>query len=133
MTNRVLLGNKGGTYGLWVSKPGVDVETADESGMMLSVAQKSLQIVASGVLTGTPLGQSGQQLTIPDLGFKPFLLIACPWYDVYWRFLSNTTVQFYTVPWSGSGSPQDLVTRGFASGSANTDIYWAVTNFPCGQ
>ena len=42
MANRVLLGNRGGTYGLFVSKPGANVLTCDEEDMLLDSRRKEI-------------------------------------------------------------------------------------------
>jgi hypothetical protein len=36
MTQRIVVGNRGGTSGVWVSKPGADALTASEDDMLLS-------------------------------------------------------------------------------------------------
>ena len=51
MANRVLLGNRAGTYGLWVSKPGIDVLTASTSNLLFSSqTSKTVRVLASGSL-----------------------------------------------------------------------------------
>ena len=39
MTNRVLFGQRNGVFGLWISKPGYDVLTADWNDMMFFTDQ----------------------------------------------------------------------------------------------
>ena len=51
MANRVLLGNRGGTYGLFVSKPGANVLTCDEEDMLLDSRRK--EIVSNPLQSGT--------------------------------------------------------------------------------
>jgi len=47
MANRILLGERSGQYGLWVSKPGFNVLTAGQDGLLLSMGEDSLQAVYS--------------------------------------------------------------------------------------
>lgn len=70
MTQRVLLGNRNGAYGLWVSKPGQDVLTATE--FMLATDRKSLQIVARGAFTSSH--GSTTPISWSPLGFRPLVL-----------------------------------------------------------
>lgn len=70
MTNRVVMGNKGGTYGLWVSKPGVNVLTASETDMLLSTSGTFGQIVRSGSFAA---GTGTYSISWSALGFRPRL------------------------------------------------------------
>jgi hypothetical protein len=85
MSNRVQLGLRGGTYGLWISKPGKDVTTAKKGDLLFdSTAQGFGQIVKSGVVSvtfGSPQSiyftlPSGTfaiaEVTIPFLGTSNF-------------------------------------------------------------
>tara|TARA_Y100000361_G_scaffold148688_1_gene161902 strand:- start:1228 stop:1752 length:525 start_codon:yes stop_codon:yes gene_type:complete len=51
MANRVLLGNRGGDYGLFVSKPGTNVLTCDEEDMLLDSRRK--EIVSNPLQSGS--------------------------------------------------------------------------------
>lgn len=64
MTNRVILGQKGGNYGLWVSKAGFDVLTTTADNMLFDMSGSLLQIIQSGEFTvnsttNIPLSNTG--------------------------------------------------------------------------
>ena len=48
MTNRVVLGQKGSDYGLWVSQPGFDVLTTSDVNMLFSMNGLLYQIFQKG-------------------------------------------------------------------------------------
>ena len=48
MTRRIILGRRGSTYGLWVSKPGVDVETAGAADLLFDMTQRHGMILEEG-------------------------------------------------------------------------------------
>lgn len=48
MTDRVQFGERNGQYGLWVSKPGIDVKTAQPGQFLLDTNSKIFQSVLSG-------------------------------------------------------------------------------------
>ncbi|EJW12725.1 hypothetical protein A33M_1695 [Rhodovulum sp. PH10] len=56
MVARIILGQRGGIYDLWVSKPGVDVETAPYGRLLLGGNTGAQQVVAQG---NTALSGSG--------------------------------------------------------------------------
>jgi alpha-glucosidase (family GH31 glycosyl hydrolase) len=72
MANRVCFGNRSGGAGFFVSKPGVDVLTASSSGMMLSTNDRSMQIVASGVLNRS---SGTETISWSPLGYRPLLIL----------------------------------------------------------
>ena len=102
MANRVLLGNRGGTYGLFVSKPGANVLTCDEEDMLLDSRAK--ETVSNPLESGTSsIAFSGTQTTV-DTGFinysatydyKPILIYA---------FVSGSTVypMHYHYAWTNT-------------------------------
>jgi hypothetical protein len=51
MANRVLLGNRGSDYGLFVSKPGANVLTCDEEDMLLDSRRK--EIISNPLQSGS--------------------------------------------------------------------------------
>lgn len=112
MTNRVLLGKKGSDYGLWVSKPGQNVLTASDDNMLLSTDFQAFQIVASGVINN-PSNNTDYNLTIPNLGFTPIVLLGGSHVCAY-SFPNATTLRI-------------RVFSNLFSAGGNT-ISWAVTN-----
>lgn len=117
MTDRVLLGNRDGSQGLWVSKPGADVKTADQQDMLLSLDRKALQIVQNGAFSDP--GEASTNITIPDLGFSPLVLLWCAKYRVEYTFPSATTLRITTS--NRTGWPYS---------SLDGTVRYAVTNLP---
>lgn len=74
MVNRVCLGLKGSTFGIWVSKPGHDVLGASLDNMLFTSEAKFFQVVQTGqaALSG---GYSGE-IFFPNLGYEPMILLA---------------------------------------------------------
>ena len=61
MANRILLGNRGGTYGLFVSKPGSNVISCDDEDLMFDSRKgKFAQVLANQNGSG-----SAQSVTVP--------------------------------------------------------------------
>ena len=61
MANRILLGNRGGTYGLFVSKPGSNVISCDDEDLMFDSRKgKYAQVLANQNGSG-----SAQSVTVP--------------------------------------------------------------------
>lgn len=53
---RLIIGKRGGAYGLWLSKPGVDVETASRDDMLFSTTDDRpvLNYLARGIVNLAP-------------------------------------------------------------------------------
>jgi len=96
MANRIILGNRSGTYGLFISKPGVNVEVASSGDLLLSTLAKSIQIVASGFIPD-PGSPSTIDVAIPDHGINPFVLFTCQKYLVTIEHLSTGLIRFRTT------------------------------------
>jgi hypothetical protein len=73
MANRVLLGKRGTEYGLWVSKPGVNVLSASGAQLMLSTGQRSLQIVRFGAFNRS---SGSQPISWAALGYRPKIVVS---------------------------------------------------------
>ncbi|MFT6659324.1 hypothetical protein [Maritalea sp.] len=116
MVDRVLVGKRStNEFGLFVSKAGFDVTTALESNLLLSTNTSTLQIVDKGVVS--PL-ISEQALVLPDVGFKPFVILNCARYQIGLRYTSNTLAYFRRFSDRGA--------------SLNANLYYYVTNLPWG-
>lgn len=72
MVGRVAAGLRLGSYGIWVSKPGVEVLTAPDGGLLLSSDRKSAQVVASGIIAASTNGTYG--ISWPSTGFVPVVV-----------------------------------------------------------
>jgi len=82
MANRVLLGKKGTEYGLWISKPGKDVTTANVQDLLFSTSSsdyKYAQILAQGTHTFPTTAGSTHTVTVPCVNnVKPYVI----WYSI---------------------------------------------------
>lgn len=118
MTNRLILGNRSGQYGLWISKPGIDVLTASEADCLFSSDVRAFQVVQSGNLGD--LGTSGSAtISTVDQGFMPFVLIACMKYSILVSYSSNTS---FTI------SSQGAITTFFGANILDATCRYAVIN-----
>jgi hypothetical protein len=93
MTNRLILGNRSGQYGLWISKPGIDVLTASDRDCLFSSDVRAFQVVQSGDLGDIGSGGSVGIATV-DQGFLPFVVISCMKYRIQVSYSSNA---FFTI------------------------------------
>lgn len=92
MARRVLMGQKSGSQGLWVSKPGVDVVTASDDAMLLAINSTTLQVIASGV-NGDPGAGNSFTITCPEVGAQPFIQLSSEYYnDFRITYVSNTQI-----------------------------------------
>ena len=116
MTNRVLMGQRApGEYGLWVSKPGVDVMSATVDQCLLSTNRRAFQIIQHGTV-GNPGVNGSVDVAIPSLGYTPLVLLFCTRSFIEFWFPSPTTLRLFNDgAWQGGG---------FGS----YDIRYAVTN-----
>lgn len=73
MANRLIVGNRNGEMGFWISKPGVDVFSASNSDLLLSHELRPLQIAQNGIVSIAP-GQGAVSFPIPSLGYKPMIV-----------------------------------------------------------
>jgi hypothetical protein len=48
MTRRIIFGRRGGAYGLWVSKAGVDVESATGTNLLFDMSQRMGMVLEEG-------------------------------------------------------------------------------------
>ncbi len=99
MTNRVLLGEKGSEYGLWISKPTVDVTSANRRDLVFSSSDgrtgnvlKILDLSVSSATSGTVYFNGDQS----SIGYIPFILMS---------EISGSNVKgltwYYNFSWSG--------------------------------
>lgn len=75
MANRIVMGERSGQYGLWVSKPGFNVLTTGQENMLLSMGEDSLQSVHTGTVT---ISSSGAEVAVSmpiSLPFTPLILM----------------------------------------------------------
>lgn len=113
MSGRIALGQKSGQYGLWVSRPGVEVLTASDDDMLLSTSRTGLMIIASGVIY-SPGNNTTHDFTIPALGYTPLVIVTGA-YVGGWSFPSSTTLRIHVF----TGAPY--------AGAQNI-VGWALTN-----
>ncbi|MBX4911375.1 hypothetical protein HJA82_29115 [Rhizobium bangladeshense] len=95
MTNRVLFGQRGAAYGLWVSKPGFDVLSTADANMMMLPSQANLQLIQSGYID-TSGNAFPYTVVIPNLGYFPLVKWVMSGYNAYLVSGSATTIRFYS-------------------------------------
>lgn len=78
MVDRILLGERGGQYGVWVSKAGVDVKSASEDNLLLSTGLGALQALTAGTVNvGNGEGGGTEVIvTIPSVPYDPLVLLS---------------------------------------------------------
>lgn len=108
MANRIVMDGQN----FKISKPGVDVLTTGESGLILDKDIPLLQIIDSGVFTSVPSGQT-RTINIPSVGFIPVI-----------HTYSPTNV--VKVSYSGSSATLSSAYGG------TSNIHWAILNIPRG-
>jgi hypothetical protein len=130
MVGRVLLGKRGTEYGLWITKPGKEVQTATlDSDFLLRVDTKMVQVVQSGVIPQTAGGFTPTVVNIPNLGFKPVVEFeSVGWYEVVCQYLSWTQIYFIQSPNGGDGSLGNRFTP--AGSAAQRYIRYRVWSLP---
>lgn len=67
MANRVVVGQRGGLYGLWASKPGYDVLTTSDDNMLFTMSGKITMVLMAGSANFAVSG-SAQTKVIPLSG-----------------------------------------------------------------
>lgn len=72
MAKRVILGKRGNSMGLFISKPSIDVETALPGQMLMSTENGVFQIIGTGEIQVPKNGSA--IVNIGQLGFIPWIL-----------------------------------------------------------
>ncbi|WP_196258559.1 hypothetical protein [Pelagibacterium limicola] len=97
MANRVLLGERGGEFGLWVSKPGQNVLTAGVNGLLLSPEIPMLQVIYAERRSVTVRASPNNNTVFswPDPGYFAFAWLSGPAEPYYlWNNRSQITVTY---------------------------------------
>jgi hypothetical protein len=116
MARRVVLGNRGGAYGLWVSKPGFDALSAADSGLLFTMTKRSGMVLASGSAT-VPSGGSSLRVAFGDT-FPSTPLVFCGNMGTY----PNDHAVSISVDASGFNLRAENVNGGFPA--AGTSARW---------
>ncbi|WPZ13268.1 hypothetical protein T8J41_13995 [Nitratireductor rhodophyticola] len=79
MVDRVILGRRGAQNGLFISKPGFDVNTTSDDKLLFRTTAgfETLQVVQSGrvyLTTGSPA-----TISVPNLGYYPKVILQSDW------------------------------------------------------
>ena len=79
---RIKVGPVGGAFGLWMSKPGVDVQSAGPGDLLFSPAMKFLQVIHERHVTLEQTERSSllrvlRRIDHPNFGFVPLVTIDC--------------------------------------------------------
>lgn len=88
MANRVVLGAARGTFGLFVSKPGLNVLTCDDEDLLFASNQGGtfLQVLAKGSVTLNSSTGSSLIVDVPSAGSGDYL-------GVFWQRSDGTTAK----------------------------------------
>lgn len=113
MANRLCLGSRGSSYGLFISQPGFNVLTASDANLLFSTDMEPWQILTSGqvALTKAVTFQS-VSITYPNVGFIP-TVIMMPGINNYISHAESSGapyLDFYIANQTVTGC--DLVMRG---------------------
>lgn len=118
MANRVIFGNRSGEYGLFVSRPGFDVTTANIDQLLMSTAAKNLQVIQRGEFTGTNGGTT--TISWSALGFRPVIILSSQMVTRMTYTSDNGASVITTDPptvWNLSNNPGIIRT-----------VYWSVVS-----
>lgn len=127
MANRVCLGQRAtNEWGLWVSKPGINVLTGTDDQMLFASDLSAFQIMASGALVA-PTSGSSVGLTIANFGFRPVVLWACLPDTVIYTAAQSTIGQLVASVTYNSNTSITF-NLGGSSRPAGQTIYYAVIN-----
>lgn len=122
MTDRVLIGRRSGQNGIYVSRPGVNVLTADLGGLLMSTDELHLQIIQRGYFSS---GGGNTSISWSPVGFRPRLIVSTQNVVQYISYTSDNsaTINIY-------GMSSVLATYwnvGSPPGTSN-DVFWATIN-----
>lgn len=115
MANRVLLGQRDSDYGLWVSRPGQNVVTANADQLLFDMNTPLFQAVVSGVFTGS----SGTvDITIANLGYSPMVIAGSRRFMVEVSYPNATTVRLHLSP------------KSWVESGGGNQVYYSIMNVP---
>lgn len=127
MANRILIGNLGSTYGLKVSKDGVDVLTAADGQLMFDSSAANTRIIMTGSVSGTFDGFgrtniANVEVQLPVLDYEPIVFTGFVTYvnpAVGGGFADERSNHKFATHWMGANpnlNPKDY-----------TEFYWNPT------
>ncbi|PZR92241.1 MAG: hypothetical protein DI537_13720 [Stutzerimonas stutzeri] len=133
MANRVLIGDRAGTMGMWISRPGYNVMTAADADMLFvasnSLNTRSFQTAQEGSFALTT--DQSIDIVFPYMGFLPIILT---WTDQYfWNpvdqgaagfELNSLELQFM----SSTVARMTARNQYYPSGSLWSQFYYLVVN-----
>lgn len=101
MANRVVMDSSG----LKISKPGVNVLTANQDGLMFDSSTKMLQVIGAGVRSGSATTFT---VTYPNIGIVPFIWMWSPNATYFMTSITSTSATFARQT-GGSGTVYYIV------------------------
>jgi hypothetical protein len=134
MANRVLLGKRGSDYGLWVSKPGVNVLTCDPEDMIFDTDLDYGQVVAKGSVSSA----TNVSVTVRD-GVDPYVVAKgysgttistrqlATAVNTYNFFVANASDCVITYSGSGNSGTVTLTPNGELGNSVNYIVFQGTT------
>ena len=109
----VLIGQRGTDFGVWIGRPGYDVETCGPEGLLYSMGGQVGVLTESHHINLSPqFNPYTYDLAISDQGFSPYVLWlqqaysgATGWFDLFVQpdleIVSNTLLRFHNMQPSG--------------------------------
>ena len=77
MARRMVMGRRGSTYGLWISKAGHDALTASDADLLFTMTERAGMVLASGTVT-VPSGGAAAQVSFGETFPSTPLVFAGP-------------------------------------------------------
>jgi hypothetical protein len=133
MANRVLFGARGAELGLWISKPGVNVLTAADSGLLFKASMRAAQIIQYGRIAQPGGAFINTAVNIPNLGYRPIIEHeSVGWPAVVFQWVSATQIVFMQAPNLPDGSLGNPFGNGTVDGAPSQRfVYYRVWSLPC--
>lgn len=121
MANRVCLGNRNGVSGLFVSRPGYDVLTADDANLMFDSRTRGIWVHSRGSAS-LAYGQTSITIPIVGLSFQPIVEFSKTYISDYWGVVNSNYMEGWNV--SVTSSQMTLTTtQTYTSHTLNYVIY----------
>lgn len=103
MANRICLGNRNGTYGLFVSQPGYDVLTAADANLSFDSRMPSVWVVTRGSVS-IPANQNTASVVFGGMTAVPIIEINRQvFYQSYNQWFITATVGRWIINTTASG------------------------------
>lgn len=110
MSKRIRVGDRGGEWGIFVAKPGFDVETCDKADLMFYSGGRTSQVLAQGSVSFAANTTGAVSIPLSNTnGFTPIIIVyetlsvptgtAATMNSEYLVYSCNSTTLSITLPW----------------------------------